>query len=120
MRFWFAELRRIERGFEVPDSCALGALPLTNPPSEWQWFVICVGFPICDVAGKRTQPMMDEKAFNELVSEIKSQGYDEKTAAHYAELIGDTPGIRYDGAILVMDGEQVVARLKPLRVFEET
>ena len=34
---------------------------------------------------------MNLDAFNELIDEIMSHGIDEKTASHYAALVGDTP-----------------------------
>jgi len=63
--------------------------------------------------------MMDKKAFLELVREIQGLGYDEKTAAHYAMLIGDMPISDEAGNIIVMEGRRVVARLKPLKFFGE-
>ena len=56
-------------------------------------------------------------AFDELVAEIQSQGYDESAAARFASLIGDTPVIDQDGRIIVMDEGREVARLRPLHFF---
>ena len=61
--------------------------------------------------------MMDAKSLTELASEIMSQGYDEKTAGHYATLIGDTPCVDSQGNIIVLEGEREVAILKPLKMF---
>lgn len=47
---------------------------------------------------------MDFEGFKALVEEIKSQGYDEATAARYAGLVGDTPCVDQHGNILVMEG----------------
>jgi len=63
--------------------------------------------------------MMDLEAFKELVAEIMSQGYDRETAGRYAGLIGDTPAIDAEGNVVVMDKGEVIARLKPLKFFEE-
>ena len=62
---------------------------------------------------------MDLEHFKELVAEIMSQGYDRETAGHYAGLIGDTPAIDSEGNVVVMDKGEVIARLKPLKFFEE-
>lgn len=61
--------------------------------------------------------MLDMKAFNELAKEIMSQGYDEETAYRYSRLIGDTPLYDDAGNILVVDGNQVLATLQPLKFF---
>ncbi len=45
-------------------------------------------------------------------------GYDERTAGHYAVLIGDTPISDDKGNIIVMDGNRELARLK-LKSFAE-
>lgn len=63
--------------------------------------------------------MMDLEAFKELVAEIMSQGYDRETAARYAGLIGDTPGFDEHGNIVVEENGREIARLKPLKFFEE-
>lgn len=57
--------------------------------------------------------MLDEAGFNELMDAIVAQGFDEETAAEYAAFIGDTPIVDKDGFVLVMDGDKVLARLKP-------
>jgi len=61
---------------------------------------------------------MNQEAFNKLIAEIMSQGYDLQTAGHYAALIGDTPIADDDGNIVVLekDGREI-ARLKPLKFF---
>ncbi len=45
------------------------------------------------------------------------QGIDELTASRYAVLIGDTPLKDAAGNIIVMDGDTVLATLKPLKMF---
>lgn len=63
--------------------------------------------------------MMDEKAFGELVDEIKTQGYTEDEAVRYAGLIGDMPVTDGHGNIIVLGDNGIeVARLKPLKFFE--
>lgn len=61
---------------------------------------------------------MDFEAFKELIDEIMSQGHDEKTAAHYAALIGDTPIADEQGNIVVTENGREIARLKPLKFFD--
>jgi hypothetical protein len=61
--------------------------------------------------------MLDRKAFDALVDEIQTQGYDEETAAHYAALIGDTPCAAEDGRIVITEDGKEIARLKPLKFF---
>ena len=62
---------------------------------------------------------MSVDGLEELMREIKSQGIDEKTAWHYAALIGDTPITDKAGnCIIVMDGTKEIARLKPLKFFD--
>jgi hypothetical protein len=63
--------------------------------------------------------MIDAHGFGELVQEIMRQGYDEETAAHYAMLIGDRPGYDSEGKIVVRENGLKLARLKPLKVFDE-
>lgn len=58
--------------------------------------------------------MLDENALNELVREIMRQGFDEATASRFAVLIGDTPEIDLAGNVIVRDGDQVIATLRPL------
>lgn len=60
--------------------------------------------------------MMDETTLEELAAEIMAQGVDTDTAFNYAALIGDTPLIE-DGQVIVRDGTQEIARLKPLKFF---
>lgn len=60
---------------------------------------------------------MDLKAFNALIDEIMSQGYDEGTAAEYAELIGDMPITNAAGQVVVKKDGRTVAKLKPLKFF---
>jgi len=59
---------------------------------------------------------LDEAAFDELVSEIASQGYSEETAIKYAVLIGDRP-IRDEENNLIVQHGFTIARLKPLNIF---
>jgi len=61
--------------------------------------------------------MMEFDAFNKLVDQIMAQGHDDETAARYAGLIGDLPIRDEAGNLLVMEGEKVIARLKPLKMF---
>ncbi len=61
---------------------------------------------------------MGPEDFNRLVDEIMAQGYDEKTAAHYAALIGDTPLTDADGNIVVKENGREIARLRPLKFFD--
>ncbi len=61
--------------------------------------------------------MMDKNLLSKLTNEIMDQGYDEATASRYAVLIGDTPTIDKEGNMLVMDGQRLVATLKPLKFF---
>jgi hypothetical protein len=64
--------------------------------------------------------MMDEKSLGELAREIMAQGYDEKIAWHYAALIGDVPFTDEQGNVIVRDERRrELARLKPLKMFEE-
>jgi hypothetical protein len=60
---------------------------------------------------------MDFNSFSELISEIMTQGYDQKTACDYAVLIGDTPCTDETGQILVLKNGKEIARLKPLKFF---
>jgi hypothetical protein len=63
--------------------------------------------------------MKDELEFlDELKAQIMEQGYDERTAGHYAVLIGDTPVLDEHKNVLVHDGLKVVATLKPLKYFD--
>ncbi len=62
--------------------------------------------------------MLDENAFEELVRQIQEQGFDEETAGRYAVLIGDMPVTDEQGRICVMSGGEIIARLKPLKMFE--
>ena len=70
--------------------------------------------------GRRTtsKVMINEQEFNELVDEIKSQGFSAEDAADYAMLIGDTP-IFQDGHVVVIKDGKVIARLKGLKFFDE-
>lgn len=62
---------------------------------------------------------MDQNNLNKLIAEIVSQGFDEKTAALYAELIGDTPIIDKDGYVVVTgQHDNVLTRLK-LKFFDQ-
>jgi hypothetical protein len=61
---------------------------------------------------------MDEHALAQLTAEIMSLGYDRATAGRYAVFIGDTPIRDQDDNILVLDGKEVIARLK-LKFFSE-
>jgi len=61
---------------------------------------------------------MTEEGMNRLIDEIMSQGYDEKTAAHYAALIGDTPLTDADSNIVVKENGREIARLRPLKFFD--
>jgi hypothetical protein len=63
--------------------------------------------------------MIEYEDFSNLVDEIMTQGHDEETASRYAALIGDTPLYNEAGDIVVMDGERIVATLKPLKFFAE-
>ena len=59
------------------------------------------------------------ESLEELMREIMSQGIDEKTAWHYAALIGDTPITdETHSCIIVRDGLKEIARLKPLKHFD--
>ena len=60
---------------------------------------------------------MTEATFKKLADEIASQGYDLPTAIRYAVLIGDLPIRDENGNLLVMEGERVLATLKPLKMF---
>lgn len=55
--------------------------------------------------------------FKALAREIEAQGIDPDTAGDYAALIGDTPVTDEHGNVLVMDGDKVIATLKPLEFF---
>lgn len=62
---------------------------------------------------------LDDRAFDQLVDEIMSLGYDEKTACEYAARIGDTPTRDQDDNVLVLDRDgKVLAKLK-LKFFDE-
>lgn len=62
--------------------------------------------------------MMNDSAMQELIREIQAQGIDRETAGHYAALIGDTPVVDPAGNVIVMDGDQVIATLSPLPIFQ--
>ena len=62
---------------------------------------------------------MNFEAFEELIAEIVSQGYDQETAGRYASLIGDTPIADEQGNIVVMEIGREIPRLKPLKFFGE-
>lgn len=55
---------------------------------------------------------MDQNNFNKLVDEIISRGYDEKTATHFSMLIGDAPITDNEGNIIVMENNNILAKLK--------
>jgi hypothetical protein len=55
----------------------------------------------------------------QLIAQIMEQGYDRETAGRYAVLIGDMPCLDASGDVIVMDGRTEVARLKPLKMFEQ-
>lgn len=57
--------------------------------------------------------MIEESDFEAMVQAIIAQGYDQETAGDYAARIGDTPVFDDDGMIIIRDGDEVVARLKP-------
>lgn len=57
--------------------------------------------------------------FNELTAQIMAQGYDQETASNFAVLIGDIPIMDEAGNLVVMDGEEKLAVLKPLQMFKE-
>jgi hypothetical protein len=61
--------------------------------------------------------MIDYDGFPVLVAEIMSQGFDKEIAAEYAALLGDTPVEDENGSVLVMDGERILATLKPLKFY---
>jgi hypothetical protein len=61
--------------------------------------------------------MMDLENLKALTAEIMAQGYDENTALDFAVIIGDTPVFDPAGNVLVMDGNTVLATLKPLKFF---
>jgi hypothetical protein len=61
---------------------------------------------------------LEYEGFVALIGEIKSLGYDEETASHYAALIGDTPVFDETGLLVVLEGDAVLARL-PLKYFDE-
>lgn len=63
--------------------------------------------------------MMDADMLTELARQIREQGYDAATASNYAVLIGDTPLKDEAGNLVVMDGQCVLARLKPLPFFTD-
>ncbi len=56
--------------------------------------------------------MMSDAAFNKLIDEIMTHGYDEKTASHFAALIGDTPAMDEHGNVVVMENGRELARFK--------
>ena len=58
--------------------------------------------------------MMEFEDFEKLVEHIRSQGFDEATAAAYATHIGDTPELSEDGLWIVREGTVEVARIQPL------
>jgi hypothetical protein len=57
---------------------------------------------------------MDKQVFDDLVREIRRQGYDAATAGRLARLIGDTPTRDAQGRLVVFDetGKHAVARLQ--------
>lgn len=61
--------------------------------------------------------MLERSAFESLVDEIQSQGYDEPAAAHFAALLGDRPVKDQDGRLVVVEQGREVARLRPLLFF---
>ena len=61
--------------------------------------------------------MIEEEALTELTHEVMSQGIDEKTAWHYAALIGDTPLV-HNGKVIIRDGVREIATLEPLEYFD--
>ena len=62
--------------------------------------------------------MMERDTFEQMVNEIMAQGHDLKTAAHYAALIGDLPERDAAGNLIVREHDRVVAKLRPLSMFE--
>ncbi|MCO5051299.1 MAG: hypothetical protein M9920_03250 [Verrucomicrobiae bacterium] len=63
--------------------------------------------------------MIEFEQFKELIAEIQSQGYDEETASRFAALIGDLPCYDEDGNMVVRDGDRILARLRPLKFYED-
>jgi hypothetical protein len=62
--------------------------------------------------------MIEFDDFKILIDEIEAQGYDRETAGEYAALLGDTPLYNEAGDIVVMEGDRIVATLKPLKFYE--
>jgi len=60
---------------------------------------------------------MNADGFNQLIAEIARQGYSQETAAHYASLVAGLPTHDAAGNVLVMEGEKVIATLKPLKCY---
>ena len=60
---------------------------------------------------------MNQDGFNQLIAEIARQGYSQETAAYYATLIAGLPIHDAAGNVLVMEGEKVIATLKPLKCY---
>ena len=64
--------------------------------------------------------MLDENAFLELIGQIMEQGIDRATAGRYAVLIGDLPITDENDNLLVMEGQRVLAKLKPVKMFRSS
>jgi len=62
--------------------------------------------------------MITDDGFEALVREIMEQGFDEQTAVRYAALLSDRPVYDEAGNIVVMEGSEVIATLKPLKFYE--
>ena len=63
--------------------------------------------------------MNDADFIDELIAQIMAQGYDRRTAGDYAVAIGDTPILDAQGNVLIMEGDKIIATLKPLPFFNE-
>jgi ribulose-5-phosphate 4-epimerase/fuculose-1-phosphate aldolase len=58
------------------------------------------------------------ESFQELIDAIMALGYDERTAGHYAVLVGDTPVRDEQGRIVVCENGRELARLN-LKYFDD-
>jgi hypothetical protein len=102
--------------------------------ADMRWFPVKV--PMSDWLKARVDEATAQKIYDELLAErqeclcemtvesmvtmakeIMEQGVDKETAYHYAALIGDTPCFDDAGNLIVRDGTQEIARLKPLKSF---
>jgi hypothetical protein len=62
---------------------------------------------------------MDQRAFEDLMREIESLGYEREVAARYAAAIGDMPRFDSEGNVVIVKNRKIIATIKGLTFFGE-